>query len=230
MKQFLFIIFLFFTLFINSQTIEDIYYTPSASGHYDNLIVKGNVDIKKLSTATFNIHSYSSLLNLRVVNADNTLDIEELNVLNPNGTATFTTEGNMTSAQANINSGFLSFSFSQSGINPIVNISGIVLPKVDVHIPTINFNTHNFTANNNANSALYVDNLEIFGMKIPQQCYNGYYWQDIKIGSNSYTVLACNTTNCPNPQKEEDCVTSGNFWVTTFNALGVCWCSPYPWF
>ena len=229
MKQFLFVIFLLFTSFINAQTIEDIYYTPSASGHYDNLIVKGNVDINKLSTATFNIHSYGSLLNLRVINANNSLDIEQLNILNPNGTATFTTDGNIASAQANINAGFLSFSFSQSSVNPIVNINGIVLPKVDVHIPTINFNTHNFTANNTANSVLYVDSLEIFGMTIPQ-CRNGYYWQPITIGSTSYTILACNNTNCPNPQKEEECVTSGKYWVTTFNALGVCWCSQYQWF
>ena len=46
MKYFTLICFLFLALIANAQTIVDeISYVPSASGYYNNLIVKGNANI-----------------------------------------------------------------------------------------------------------------------------------------------------------------------------------------
>ncbi|MBQ2313181.1 MAG: hypothetical protein II183_03355, partial [Elusimicrobiaceae bacterium] len=45
-------------------------------------------------------------------------------------------------------------------------------------------------------------------MKVPA-CYYKYYWQPVKVGSQSYTVLACNTTACQHPEQEEACLEQG---------------------
>ena len=67
MKYITLTVFLFLTLVASAQlTMEEIAYIPSPSGYYNNLVVKGNVNIKNLETAPLNVQSYGSFLNMEV--------------------------------------------------------------------------------------------------------------------------------------------------------------------
>ena len=81
MKYFTLIIFLFLTIISNAQlTMEEIAYIPSPSGYYNNLIVKGNVNINELRTRPLNIQSYGSFLNM-VVGTSKGTEISTVTVL-----------------------------------------------------------------------------------------------------------------------------------------------------
>ncbi len=70
MKYFTLIFFFFLTITVNAQlTMEEIAYVPSPSGYYNHLIVKGDVNIKKLQTYPLNIQSYGSFLDITVNNS-----------------------------------------------------------------------------------------------------------------------------------------------------------------
>jgi len=216
MKHFLFVIFLFLAVFTCAQNLEEIYYVPSPSGHYTNLISKGDAYINILATPTFDIHSYGSLLTIRIKNETSKINIGTLNILQSNGTATFAMPSDTETLTTKAYAGFLSFSSSLNGLRTL-GINALNLPQATT---VLAFNARNIFAHETNNSALYVNNLSIYGMQVPL-CDHGYYWQTVNVGGNSYTILACNTTTCTNPQDEENCVVQGRTWNVV---SGTCSC------
>ena len=120
-----------------------------------------------------------------------------------------------------MNGGNLSVSKSNTTDTDLVigsinfNASGGKSPVFNLKTNTLNYNlSHPFKA----------ENVYIMGMKVPA-CEHGYYWQTVPVGENSYTVLACNMTNCPNPQDEENCLHQpGKFWNTSNAPNSDCAC------
>ncbi len=212
MKHFLLFTFLLLAIFVNAQNVEDIFYVPSSSGNYTNLIVKGNANINNLNSGTFDIHSYGSLLTIRLAKAASKINIENLFITASTGTATFVAPKYGLSDIPNdyIKAGYLSYYRSVDTGNVALNIASVSLPQINGKDIAMDFNAHNVNAT--SYDKVYVNHLEIFGMTVPVTCPNNYYWQTVKVteGTTDYTfnILACNTTNCPNPQKEEECVTS----------------------
>ena len=224
MKHFLFFTFLLLAIFVKAQNIEEIYYVPSSSGYYTNLIVKGDANINNLVTSAFDLHSYGSLLDIRVANANNQIDINNLVMETSSGTATFITGENPEQINASVLAGYLSFTISQN--NPALNINSIQLPHLESQNFYMQLNTNNLNVKDN-NSLLNVTGLEIYGMQVPS-CPNNYYWQPVTVGGKSYNILACNTTACNNPQDEEACINKDPFYGIPFSWDSVlCHCVPW---
>ena len=203
MKNFLFIIFLFFAIITNAQVYEEISYIPSASGNYDNLIVKGNSNIRELITAPFNIHSYSSILNVRVDPA--TTIINNLNVQGADASASFifNAKEDMSANTADfvISGGKITFYKALSDdLNNSVKINGITFNNSST--AKIVFSTRDFRAIDKK-SEVRTNSITIYGMDIPY-CQNKHYWQTVHVGNTDYQILVCNQSNCTKPTPKGD--------------------------
>ena len=216
--------------------MEEIAYVPSPSGYYNNLIVKGDVYINNLVSDTFRIRSYSSIFTLEIPDTS-TLYINNIEVSHRRGSvflseSKFDVVNNITnsitgmatpwptnskggeggdpkaadsSIPIEINGGTISIS-NVPGENSTLSLRTI---KSNINIPNATVFTNNISDTNSP--PIYVKNLTIFGMDIPKCPYN-YYWQKVKVGDDVYTVLACNTTTCSNPEKEEYCIQNNQCW------------------
>ncbi len=213
MKQFITVItFLFLTVFVNAQlNMEEISYIPSTTGHYDNLIVKGNVYIKDLITAKpFDIQSYGSLLTLRT--NTNHVYIHNLTMTGNNRTMALSSqssnltstimtnplapgETNPTNKQITpftMHGGSLSIATANGTavVQPVLLVESIAFYPTSGITPTYNIRTQNLNITDN----IYVQNegLYLMGMKVPY-CIKGYVWADVTVsdGTKPYSVLAC---------------------------------------
>ncbi len=228
MKHFLLFTFLFLAIFVNAQNVEDIFYVPSSSGNYTNLIVKGNANINNLNSGTFDIHSYGSLLTIRLAKAASKINIDHLSITASTGTATFVapTYGLSNTPNVYIKAGYLSYYRSVDTGNVALNIASVSLPQINGKDIAMDFNAHNVNAT--SYDKVYVNNLEIFGMTVPDTCPNNYYWQPVKVIENNtsydFEILACNTTNCTNPKKEEECLEKNSqYWHWDSNLCQCIW-------
>lgn len=225
MKYFAFIIFLFSAIVLNSQvTIEEVAYIPSASGYYNNLIIKGDVNINKLKTDTFNIQSYGSILDINVSDGSR-LFINTLRIPHRNGSAALLSnqdESNYNNSNFSVvvpnNPPNRSTPPSPPSSEPdftnfhTVNMSGgaLSLSKTrdadsssQIQVRNLNFMSNSKSPTLNikvrdvysifADNSLQVNELYIFGMKVPQ-CPGNYYWTNVTVGRTQYTVLACDTS------------------------------------
>lgn len=210
MKQFITVItFLFLTVFVNAQlNMEEISYIPSTTGHYDNLIVKGNVYIKDLMTDNpFDIQSYGSLLTLRT----GSVYIHKLTMTGNNRTMALSStssnlsdtilsnplapgETNSTTKQTTpftMHGGSLSIATASGTAEeqPVLLVDSISFYPTSGR-PTYNIRTQNLNITKN----IYVDSngLYLMGMKVPY-CTNGYKWANVTVSDDtkSYSVLAC---------------------------------------
>ena len=235
---FIFISFLLFSAALQAQMIlEELSYVPSPSGSYNSLIVKGNTKINNLVSYTFDIQNYSSILNVNV--AENSiLYINNLVVSHPKGSVVLKEDikddggssiivpvpsgpavrggeqkgGDRTNyIPVSINGGNFSVSKIQSANDDsYVSINSFSFNEAKATSPIFYLYTDDIISDN-SNIDLNARNLYIFGMQIPKCPYN-YYWQRVKVGGATYTVLACRTSHCPNYQEEEVCVAGGNNW------------------
>ena len=242
MKYFFIIIsFLLFSVALQAQMIlEEIAYVPSPSGSYNSLIVKGNTKINNLVSYTFFIQSYSSILNVNV--AENSrLYINNLVVSHPKGSVVLKedinddgggfivvpvhpfgpavrggeTKGgdrtNLNYIPVSINGGSFSVSKIQSANDDsYVSINSFSFSDSKATSPNFYLYTDDIMSINNVD--LNARNLYIFGMQIPKCPYN-YYWQRVKVGGATYTVLACRKSSCSNYQDEEPCLQRGGNWM-----------------
>ena len=207
MKYFILISFLFLTLIVSAQTIVDeIAYVPSASGYYNNLIVKGNTNVNKLSTETFNVQSYGSVLTINV-SANSRLYIGQLSVSNEDGSV-YLREGEdhglyfdprLDEENNNIlkmqGGGILSVNriVKTKGSSGGLNVNEIKWGwDKSEEGRRLEINAHDIRSESNE---LNVKKLYIFGMEIPT-CGENYYWQKVKVDNNYYGdgVLACDTS------------------------------------
>ena len=222
MKYFVFVVFLFSAIVLNSQvTVEEVAYIPSASGYYNNLIVKDNVKINKLKTDTFNVQSYGSILDINVA-ADSRLLINTLKVMHQNASAALLSNQDESSYNASVTTPSNPPNNRSTPEPPpspqtnsltyhTVNMSGgsLSLTKTinadtssQIQVQNLNFMSASKSPTLNikvrdmysiyANNSLQVNDLYIFGMQVPK-CPNNYYWQKVKVGSAEYIALACNT-------------------------------------
>ena len=225
MKYFVFVIFVFSALVLNAQmNIEEIAYVPSPTGYYNSLIVKGNAKIKELRSRPFNIHSYSSFLTVNVSSTTSSLFINKLivstgtaallaNKNNATGPTVTPPQGSISVAGSNVavrmNGGSLSVSKTlDASAGSKINIDTLTYEPPISTGSTINFFTQDVYNDTSKANFLIVphDSFYIFGMKVPPCEGRGYYWQDVKVANTTFTVLACNTTNCEHPEDEEECL------------------------
>ena len=244
---FIFISFLLFSAALQAQMIlEELSYVPSPSGSYNSLIVKGNTKINNLVSYTFDIQNYSSILNVNV--AENSkLYINSLVVSHPKGSVVLKEDINddgggsiivpvpsgpavrggeqkggdrtkLNYIPVSINGGNFSVSKIQSANDDsYVSINSFSFSDSKATSPNFHLYTDDVMSINNVD--LNARNLYIFGMQIPKCPYN-YYWQRVKVGGATYTVLACRTNNnCSNYQGEEVCIQEGGTWS---NATCTC--------
>ena len=235
MKYFTLTLFLLLTVVLNAQlNMEEISYVPSPSGYYNNLVVKGNVNIAEMVTYPFNVQSYGSFLHVKVnPSSTSKLYIGQLNV--SNGTVALFSE--FTVAQNNswsinvpnqpaqrealnyipitMNGGNLSVSKSNATDSPL-NISALTFNLPMAETPTMKIRTKDLQYAVKDKDEIIMpfetQELYILGMKVPR-CTGeggGYYWQPVKVGSIFYNILACNTTGCNNPEYEEACLQRNN--------------------
>ena len=249
MKYFTLILFLFSAIILNAQiNMEEISYIPSPSGYYNNLIVKGNSNIKNLYTFSFNVQSYASFLDLKLKDT-NKMFIKNITI--STGTAVLFSEvpsSNINNWQMNpeegnrnesdiptivMHGGNLSID-KTNNLNVELKISHIEFPQhpnsasttFDVRTQDSNYDYRNlgYDPNQNSQLGLSANNVYILGMKVPD-CEHGYYWQPIKASNNiDFTVLACSTNSCKNPQIEEMCLQAGKRFSSTPDANGNCGC------
>lgn len=216
MKYFITVIFSLLTIVVNAQlSMEEISYIPSPSGIYDNLIVKGNARIHEVQTRPFNIQSYSSVLNF---------NSPKMFVANINVPSTGTVSLSSTEAVSNFTNLGITNPGAANNINRpkiIMNGGNLIITKDQYQNPSLVVDEFYFLSTGNKNltvktrdveypnlCGLKTEHLYIMGMQVPS-CYYKYYWQPVKVGSKSYTVLACNMTACQNPEQEEACLAQG---------------------
>ena len=209
---FTFISFLFLALTLQAQLVmEEIAYVPSPSGYYNNLVVKGNVNIKKLDTQPFSIYAYSSILTIILKN-DATLFIKNLNIDNPNGSAFLRETTNSTWENVSIvepdperteqtssipfylNGGHLSATAIAANNNNTITVTNLSLPT---NLTSLLIQTRFLYSE--GSDPIQVKNLEIFGMEYLKSCSDYYRWQRVRVGpgsgnTNIYTVLVCNNS------------------------------------
>ena len=239
MKYFSIFAFLFLSITAVAQlNMEEVSYIPSPSGYYTNLIIKGNTNIKKLKTSTFNIQSYASFLDLNVTQPS-ILTISTITV--STGTAALSTiEGfssisNWTvrppisynwSLPINIEmtGGNISLSQSIDSSSANIYIKQIEFQSLS-NTPQLSVKTENIDFSDN-NLDVDINELYIMGMKVPS-CPNGYFWTPVYVNNElkSFQALACLevSTTC-NPQQEETCLHSGSdkCWNPTNCDCGDC--------
>ena len=214
MKHFLFFVFLFCSLIINAQAVEEIAYIPSSSGNYDNLVVKGDTQINELVTPAFNLHSYGSLLTVRTLN--DAIKVANLNISTGTASLIFNnnTDVGTNTSKVTVKGGSISLT-KNTTIASNVLVQELAFPKkvnVDLYL-----NARNAESKNNS-TTLMVNNLFIFGMRVPE-CENNYYWQKVyseQKESNKnieYEILVCNPTKCNAADLEKTC--SGNWNAST---------------
>ena len=228
MKYFTFILFLFSVVILNAQmSMEEISYIPSPSGYYNNLVVKGDVNIKEISTYPFNVHSYASFLDLEISTDTAKIYISNLRV--STGTVALFSEFDINTVNnwsihepnperseppqaANIYMSGGSLSLAQStNSSASLNIGSITFGDAIVgKSPRLYVKTQDFQYNGAIiETDFIVDNVYIMGMKIPS-CPHKYYWQNVPVTgiSDPFSVLACNTTTCSIAQQqgEEACL------------------------
>lgn len=231
MKYFTFFLLLFSAVILNAQlNMEEIAYIPSPSGYYNNLVVKGNANINEIRTYPFDVHSYSSFLNLEISTTTSKIYISNLNV--STGTVALFSEFDVndvngwaiqepdpqraespSAATIYMSGGNLSVARSQNS-SASLNIGLISFgDAIEGKTPKLQVRTKYFQYFNSiVQSDFIVDNLYIMGMRVPNCRDNGghYYWQNVPVKVNGSTeirtVLACSTNNCPNPEQEESCL------------------------
>lgn len=208
MKYFTLFLFLFSAIILNAQTaIEEISYIPSRSGYYNNLVVKGNVNINKILTDPLNIISYSSILDLKVPNENFPLKIESLSI--STGTASIHIDSNNTTSTKEL------YNFVSNGGNlSIHSIGSEDTQKASMDVKLFHFPENESTSRHeikvltedigleqlngeDLNTYVHVKNLYIFGMKFPE-CPQGYIWKTVKTADSvetMYTILVCNDNN-----------------------------------
>lgn len=111
--------------------------------------------------------------------------------------------------QITMDGGYLSL--SRSNGDSYLKIDAISFEPSLGKTPKLTIRTEDFIYNDTGVKQFYptVENLYLFDMKLPN-CSGGYYWQTVPVTESSntkcYSVLACNTTSCNNPEFEEACL------------------------
>lgn len=224
MKYFTFIIFLLLSIFVNAQmNMEEISYIPSHSGYYNNLIVKGDAKINEIYTYPFDVISYGSRLQVKALSpAQIFIGLISVSTGTVSLYSTFSLDdvsgwqietphidrSGKTASPSPIplrmDGGNLSL--SRSGSSPsLLKIDPIYFEPSVGKTPLLSIRTENFNFSTTNGVAPFVDNLYIFGMRIPD-CQNKYYWQPVKVEGVLHYILACNNTGCKNPEYEEACL------------------------
>ncbi len=203
MKYFSIFVFLFLTLIANAQlTMEEIAYVPSASGYYNSLIVKGDVNIKELWTYPLNIQSYGSFLDVTIKNSGTAISsitvstntfVSLKNTYLPSG-ATPTHLVNM-----QMNGGKISLQQDNISNNNKYHLKIGDITKIYElsQGSTITYKTERFTYPDETTDisdikALPVKNLYIMGMKVPY-CNGKTKWIQANMLTSdvSFQVLYC---------------------------------------
>lgn len=230
MKYFTIIVFLFLSTFAFSQlNMEEVSYVPSPSGYYNSLIVKGDVYINKLrSNTSFDVISYSSFLDMEVLPPSSS----QISILQiSTGTLVVDNYVDPNTITINLRGGSVSFYPSNYGSTVRIGnttLQDITSPNVfNIHAQTVTFKGNN--ENRNANF------LYLMGMRVPPYltvdgCEQSYYWQSLKVGNTSYSVLACRTLTCSSYATEESCLQQGKYWCITNgpNSTQTCTCQSSP--